>query len=74
MQMASIQRVRGPAWVFFEVVPWLPTLVESRILKYNVRIMSLEGELFEVAGYEQLYRRKVRMKLLLRELVEDAIP
>jgi hypothetical protein len=70
----TIQRVRGPAWVFFEVVPWLPTLVESRILKYNVRIMSLEGELFEVAGYEQLYRRKVRMKLLLRELVEDAIP
>ena len=33
---------------------------------YNVRITSLTGELFPVAGYELPYREKVKMKLLLR--------
>jgi hypothetical protein len=33
---------------------------------YNVRIMSLTGELFDVAGYEQTHRENVKMKLLLR--------
>ena len=36
------------------------------VQNYNVRIMSLTGELFPVAGYEQPYREKVKMKLLLR--------
>ena len=33
---------------------------------YNVRILSLLGDLFPVAGYEQPYRKDVKMKLLLR--------
>jgi hypothetical protein len=57
---------------FINIQPWLGSLYSDRILKYNVRITELKGELFDVAGYEQPYRRKVRMKLLLRELVQDA--
>ena len=33
---------------------------------YNVRILSLTGDLFKVAGYDQPYRKNVEMKLLIR--------
>jgi hypothetical protein len=43
-----------------------PPGVLLREMKYNVRIMSLTGKLFDVAGYDQPYRKNVKMKLLLR--------
>ena len=33
---------------------------------YNVRILSLTGDLFDVAGYDQPYRKNIEMKLLIR--------
>jgi hypothetical protein len=34
---------------------------------FNVEIRSLDGELFEVAGYEQPYRRNVKMGLVVTD-------
>jgi hypothetical protein len=53
------------------VYPWAPDLIPQRYMKFDVRILSLASELFDVAGYEQPYRRKVRMKLLLREEIPE---
>jgi hypothetical protein len=62
---------RGTSWGFGYVYPWDPSLVPLRYMKFNVRIMALDGELFEVAGYEQPYRKNVKMKLLLREEIPE---
>jgi len=40
--------------------------LEQYAIDYNVRILSLTGELFKVAGYELPFRRNVKMKLLIR--------
>jgi hypothetical protein len=59
----------GGQWFYATTLPrdpaYWPSALQS-ISKYNVRIMSLTGELFPVAGYEQPYRKKVIMKLLIR--------
>jgi hypothetical protein len=63
---------RGGQWFYGTTLPrdplYLPSALQS-VSKYNVRIMSLTGELFPVAGYEQPYREKVKMKLLIRGVV-----
>jgi hypothetical protein len=53
-------------------LPTIPLTTPSRYLRYSVRMTSLIGELFDVAGYDLAYRRNVKMKLLIRELLEDS--
>jgi hypothetical protein len=65
------QFMRGGDWFFANVLTWIP--LSLRVLTYNVRLISLTSELFDVAGYEQPYRKKVKMKLLLRELLQDEV-
>jgi hypothetical protein len=59
---------RGGQWFSSETWPRDPMYLPSMQLvpKYNVRITSLTGELFPVAGYDLPYREKVKMKLLIR--------
>jgi hypothetical protein len=53
-------------------LPTIPLTTPSRYLRYSVRVVSLKANLFDVAAYELPYRRNVKMKLLIRELLEDS--
>lgn len=60
---------RGAAWTTSVIWPWSSAYFPENtpvIQKYDVRITSLTGKLFPVAGYELPYRENVKMKLLLR--------
>jgi hypothetical protein len=56
----------------FMRLPTIPLTTPSRYLRYSVRMVSLKADLFEVAAYELPYRKNVKMKLLIRELLEDS--
>jgi hypothetical protein len=49
-------------------VVWDPEV--AGVGPFNVEIIELDGELFEVAHYEQPYRRNVKMMLLIADSIQ----